>query len=574
MSGKVVRMRDIAVMALALLLGGVALAQSGPFVFERDGRVISLVPYAPNILRVTISRDKTAAIAGPGYGIIAEPNAGGWTHDKDAQGNEVFRSSRMVVRLAPGSQPQKMPLDALNIQLREIYFGAGNGGQGPREDALAISTPDGKSLVEMRSWSMYRTGSGTGWRCADWRERPGADIPTYKVGSVFDSGADEHYYGLGQQQQGGWTCAITRSNAGTTMARRGASRSACRSWSRAVAMVYCGITLRRRPSTWDSTGRNAWSSEVGDRVSYFVIAGETSDEIYAGYRLLTGVTHMLPEGRLRVHPEQGDLPDAGAGPGHRQGLSRPQTAPRWAGSGLPEHDQAGRDGPRPQALARSGGNEQGTERDGDPHVLSVWPHYAPGTQFYDMLKAKGWFISTRDGKPDAGWGHAVIGPNLDTTNPEAARWFWEKIRDRYVKPFGFDYIWLDETEPDYDPANDMFYLGSGLRYYNIYPLFHTASVYDGFRRDFGDSRRVMILSRAAYTGAQRNGTVFWSSDIQATWDMLKRSVPAGLNFAATGLPYWDTDIAGFFAPYASGGLSRSAQTADRWVGRGRQHRQL
>jgi alpha-glucosidase/alpha-D-xyloside xylohydrolase len=181
-------------------------------------------------------------------------------------------------------------------------------------------------------------------------------------------------------------------------------------------------------------------------------------------------------------------------------------------------------------------------------VLSVWPHYAPGTQFYDMLKSKGWFISTRDGKPDAGWGHEVIGPNLDTTNPEAARWFWEKIRDRYVKPFGFDYIWLDETEPDYDPANDMFYLGSGMRYYNIYPLFHTASVYEGFRRDFGDSKRVMILSRAAYTGAQRNGTVFWSSDIYATWDMLKRSVPAGLNFAATGLPYWDTDIAGFFAP--------------------------
>ena len=40
--------------------------------------------------------------------------------------------------------------------------------------------------------------------------------------------------------------------------------------------------------------QNVWSSEVGDRVSYFVIAGDTSDEIYEGYRLLTGVTHMLP----------------------------------------------------------------------------------------------------------------------------------------------------------------------------------------------------------------------------------------------------------------------------------------
>ena len=80
------------------------------------------------------------------------------------------------------------------------------------------------------------------------------------------------------------------------------------------------------------------------------------------------------------------------------------------------------------------------------------------------------------------------------------KWFWEKIRDRYVKPYGFDYIWLDETEPDVDPANDRFSIGSGTRYYNVYPLFHTAAVYEGFRRDFGDSRRVMILARAAYLG--------------------------------------------------------------------------
>ena len=146
--------------------------------------------------------------------------------------------------------------------------------------------------------------------------------------------------------------------------------------------------------------------------------------------------------------------------------------------------------------------------------LSVWPHYSPGTQFYDMLRSKGWLIHTQDGKPDSGGFKPVIGPNIDTTNPEAAKWFWEKIRDRYVKPYGFDYMWLDETEPDIDPAKDVFWVGSGTRFYNVYPLFHTASVYEGFRRDFGDSRRVMILARAAYLGAQRNGTVFWSSDIR------------------------------------------------------------
>jgi alpha-D-xyloside xylohydrolase len=34
--------------------------------------------------------------------------------------------------------------------------------------------------------------------------------------------------------------------------------------------------------------------EIGDRVSFFVIRGDKSDEIYQGYRQLTGITHMLP----------------------------------------------------------------------------------------------------------------------------------------------------------------------------------------------------------------------------------------------------------------------------------------
>jgi alpha-glucosidase/alpha-D-xyloside xylohydrolase len=529
-----------AVVGLVIVLCGVAFAQSGAFAFERDGRTISLVPYAPNVLRVTISSDKAAATAGPGYGIIAEPNASGWTRSKDAAGNDEFRSARLVVRVAPGSEPQRMPLDALNNQLRAIYFG---GGGGPREDEVEISTSGGKSLVDMRSWSMYPAGT------SQVRTPQGIeDGPAYKVSSVFDSFADEHYYGLGQQQQGWMDLRDHQIKCWHDYGATG-GESVC---------VPFLVSSRGYGLLWDNpskttvdlgfNGRNVWSSEVGDRVSYFVIAGENSDEIYAGYRLLTGVTHMLPRGVY------GYIQSKAIYPTQEQALA---IAKGYRDRKLPldalvvdflnmthqgEMDLDPARWPDPAAM-----NKQ-LHAMGIKTLLSVWPHYAEGTQFYDMLKSKGWLISTRDGKPDLGWAHAVIGPNLDTTNPEAARWFWEKIRDRYVKPYGFDYIWLDETEPDVEPVNDVFYVGSGPRYYNVYPLFHTASVYEGFRRDFGDSRRVMILARAAYTGAQRNGTVFWSSDIQATWDMLKRSVPTGLNFAATGLPYWDTDIAGFFAP--------------------------
>jgi len=120
-------------------------------------------------------------------------------------------------------------------------------------------------------------------------------------------------------------------------------------------------------------------------------------------------------------------------------------------------------------MARSRRHEQSVAFDGITTLLSVWPHFAPGTLYYDMLEQKGWLIRTPDGKPDFGDFKDVIGPNIDTTNPAAAKWWWESIRDRYVKPYGFDYIWLDETEPDIDPAKDVFYVGSGTRYYNVYP---------------------------------------------------------------------------------------------------------
>src|SRR6185312_2151961 len=114
---------------VALWPGGAAMAQGGPWLMQRDGRVISLVPYAPIIVRVTISTDAAAATSEAGYGFVGKPSAAGWTHERNAEG-DIFRSARVVVRLSPENLPddqlpKPMPLDALNSQLREIYFGGG-----------------------------------------------------------------------------------------------------------------------------------------------------------------------------------------------------------------------------------------------------------------------------------------------------------------------------------------------------------------------------------------------------------------------------------------------------------------
>ena len=529
-----------------MLLGKAAIAQNQPLILERDGRVISLVSYAPNILRVTISLDKAAAKAAPGYGIVATPSTPGWTHEHDAEGGDVFQSPQMVVRIAPGDQPEDklpkpMPLDTVNRELREHYFGGRPNPNAPHNDALLVTTADGKPLLHMRTWTMAPER-------AEVARTDAATEKEYRVAATFESPADEHYYGLGQQQKG-W------------MDLRDHEIHCWHEYSAVGGQDVCVpfmVSSRGYGLLWDNpskttvnlgfNGQNVWSSEVGNRVSYFVIAGQTSDEIYEGYRLLTGVTHMLPRavyGYIQskaIYPTQEQILDVAKTYREKKLPLDVVVVDFLNMTRQGELDLDPKRWPNPAAMNRE------LHAMDVRTLLSVWPHFAPGTQFYDMLVKKGWLVHTPDGKPDSGNFKDAIGPNIDTTNPDAARWFWGKIRDRYVKPYDFDYLWLDETEPDIDPAKDVFSIGSGMRFYNVYPLFHTASVYEGFRRDFGDSRRVMILARAAYLGAQRNGTVFWSSDIVSTWDMLKRSIPAGLNFTASGLPYWDTDIAGFFSP--------------------------
>ena len=69
----------------------------------------------------------------------------------------------------------------------------------------------------------------------------------------------------------------------------------------------------------------------------------------------------------------------------------------------------------------------------------------------------------------------------------------------------------------------------------------------GMRKDAPD-KRVFILTRNAFAGQQRYASAMWSGDIGSSWDSLKRQITAGLDFSASGMPYWTTDTGGFFRP--------------------------
>jgi alpha-D-xyloside xylohydrolase len=123
--------------------------------------------------------------------------------------------------------------------------------------------------------------------------------------------------------------------------------------------------------------------------------------------------------------------------------------------------------------------------------------------------------------------------------------------DKALFQIGADAWWLDTTEPETEGREENLMLdnklaiGSGARYANIFPLMTTTAVYEG-QRKASDRKRVYILSRSAFAGAQRNAVTAWSGDILSDFATYKRQIPAGLNFSLSGIPYWTTDIGGFF----------------------------
>ncbi len=102
----------------------------------------------------------------------------------------------------------------------------------------------------------------------------------------------------------------------------------------------------------------------------------------------------------------------------------------------------------------------------------------------------------RMAKPIDGLPYDRAGSDIDTTNPDAAAWYWKTIHENILSK-GFDSLWADETEPDLPPNGAYFHVGPGTQFFNVYPLFHTGALYDGFRKD-EPNRRALILSRDAY----------------------------------------------------------------------------
>jgi alpha-D-xyloside xylohydrolase len=134
----------------------------------------------------------------------------------------------------------------------------------------------------------------------------------------------------------------------------------------------------------------------------------------------------------------------------------------------------------------------------------------------------------------------------DSTNPAARDYIWEQVEKNYHKA-GIRVFWLDACEPEMQPsfpASLNFAAGPGLEVANLYPREHVRGFYEHM---IGcGEEEVLLLCRSAWAGSQRYGAAVWSGDIPSTFESLRVQVRAGLNMAMSGIPWWTTDIAGFY----------------------------
>ena len=508
------------VAAIALL--PVAAAQAEPMAtVDRNGSLVAIEPYAPNIVRVTIAVDRALADAAPGPGPNAKANAAGWTHRTDPSG-DVFASSALSLTVAAQPWP-KAPSQM------ERYFAPSL-----PPVAITINGADGHVITRMNGWEMApHTVSGE---------------KTFRVGASFAAPLDEHYYGLGQNQEG-------------KLDLRGRTIDCRHNYDAPAGETVCVpflVTNKGYGIVWDNPSTTTvspglhnsthWQSEVGERVSFFVITGDTTDALYAGYASLTGKTPLPPKSAFGLiqskarYESQAEL--LSIADGYRSRGYPLDTMVLdwfyWTRMGQLDIDRT--------YFPDPAGMNAKLKGMGMRSIISVWPRFEKESRYYNMLSAKGWLLHDADGSVVDGLPVRAdrAGALLDSTNPEARTWFWERIRDNIASQ-GFDYFWLDETEPDLVPDGHQFAIGSGDRYHNVFPLVHTASVAEGSAKDRPDLRN-LILCRAAYLGTQRNGCLFWSSDVQATWEVLRRQVPTGLNFTASGMAYWSSDTGGWQYP--------------------------
>jgi alpha-D-xyloside xylohydrolase len=172
--------------------------------------------------------------------------------------------------------------------------------------------------------------------------------------------------------------------------------------------------------------------------------------------------------------------------------------------------------------------------------ISVWinPYVAQQSALFDEGTERGFFLTLADGsvwQTDT-WqaGMAVV----DFTNPDARRWYQDKLRallDQGVDCFKTDFGERIPVNVRYSDGSDPVLM------HNYYSYLYNQAVFEVIREHGGEP---VLFARSATAGGQQF-PVHWGGDPEPTYVSMSESLRAGLSLGLCGFGFWSHDIGGF-----------------------------
>ena len=438
------------------------------------------------------------------------------------QKGNIWKSSELTVKLDPGSQ------------------------------SLTFMTSKGKVLLRENGWSLIRK-----------------NIDEFEVSQTFTLDKDEAIYGLGTVQDG-------------KMNRRGLKKRMEQSNLEDFQNVLQSIKgwsiywENYSPTMFEDNAQGmTFTSEAGQGVDYYFMYGGSADGNIALMRQLTGDVPMFPlwtygywqsKERYKSAKETESIVD------QYRALNVPldgiiQDWQYWGSNYLwNAMDFLSEDFSNGKQMIEN------VHKKHAHFMISIWASFGPMTQQYRELNEKG-LLMPFETWPQSGishiWPPVMKYPSgvkvYDAFHPEARKIYWKYLKTLY--DYGTDAWWMDSTDPDFfnpresDYAHKV-YGGTWRSQRNAFPLETVRGIYQAQRKEANSPRnatlskreqptansqkRVFIMTRSSYAGQQHYGSNMWSGDVNSSWDMLRKQVPAGLSFTLTGNPNFNTDIGGFF----------------------------
>ena len=308
----------------------------------------------------------------------------------------------------------------------------------------------------------------------------------------------------------------------------------------------------------DDANGMSLTSEAGDYIDYYFMYGKSADGVIAQMRYLSGDVPMFPlwtygfwqsKERYKTAAETESIVDK-----YRE-LQVPldgiiQDWQYWGSNYLwNAMDFLSEDFVNGPQMIKN------VHQKNAHFMISIWASFGPQTQQFRELNEKGLLLPIETW-PQSGLSH-IWPPRMDypsgvkvydAFSPVARDIYWKYLKKLY--DYGTDAWWMDSTDPDFFNPRESDYQhpvtgGTWRSLRNAFPLETVRGIYQSQRKD-DRGKRIFIMTRSSFAGQQHYGSNMWSGDVNSSWDMLRKQVPAGLSFSLTGNPNFNTDIGGFF----------------------------